>query len=68
MRFILNRIIGVVIMVLLSLGSEALIALLRTNERLPDPCRHQPPPGASTHLPSEPEEMPPFPSFLQSPN
>ena len=55
-------------MVLLSLGSEALIALLRTNERRPQPGLSPSLPKAHTHLPSKPDEASPFSLFLQSSN
>lgn len=55
-------------MVLLSLGSEALIALLRTEDRRTQPRPHPSPPEAHTHLPPKPGEISPFSSFLQSSN
>ena len=55
-------------MVLLSLGSEALIALLRTNERRPEPRKGRLSAETNTHLPPKLGEVSPFSSFLQSSN
>lgn len=55
-------------MVLLSLGSEALIALLRTNERNAAPGPRPSLPEAHTPLPPKPGEVLSFSSFLQSSN
>jgi hypothetical protein len=68
MQIILNCTSGVAIMMLLSLGPDALIALLRIHDRRIAPNTRRLCAETVTELPMKTSQSAAFPSFLQSPN